>query len=81
MSQPPTDHDPWTATEARLPAERAFVVQLRGHIAPDADPIVGRAEHLASGRAAHFARGHELLNFMRSVLGSLSPTTTPEGQR
>ena len=81
MSQPPTCHDPWATTEARLPVERAFVVQLRGQLDPGADPLVGRAEHIATGTAVHFARGDELLDFMRSVLGSLSPTNTPEEQR
>jgi hypothetical protein len=83
MNQPPIGNDPWATatTEAPLPAERAFVVQLRGQIEPDADPFVGRAEHIASGTAAHFARSDELLDFMRSVLGSLPPTNTPEERR
>jgi hypothetical protein len=81
MNQPPTGDDPRATTEARLPVERAFVVQLRGRIAPDADPFVGRAEHIASGTAAHFARSDELLDFMRRVLGWLSSANTPEEQR
>ena len=53
MSWPPDGDDPGATTEARVPVERAFVIQLRGQIEPDADPIVGRrAKRVASRPAA-----------------------------
>lgn len=53
---------------ARLPAERAFVAQLR---APEelGDPLLfGRVEHMASGSAGHFASIEELIAFITNVL-------------
>lgn len=54
-------------TGTPLPAERAFVVQLR-----DAEPagelFVGRAEHMASGTAERFSSAAELLGFITRML-------------
>jgi hypothetical protein len=52
----------------RLSTESAFVV----HVAPggdDTDPqILGRAEHIASGRYVRFSSALELARFMRRTL-------------
>lgn len=55
-------------TDAPLPPERAFVVQLRAQSDPKGELFVGRAEHLASGAAEHFGCAAELLAFMAKVL-------------
>jgi hypothetical protein len=50
-----------------LPPHRAFLVQLRA----DADPalcMMGRIEHVKSGRAAHFDSLDELLAFVHRML-------------
>src|SRR5262245_40040301 len=41
-------------SDVPLPPERAFVIQLRAPAAGGDDHFVGRAEHIASGLAAHF---------------------------
>jgi hypothetical protein len=55
-------------TQAPLPAERAFVVQLRAQADPSGDLFVGRAEHIASGAAARFGSAAELIAFIANVL-------------
>jgi len=47
-----------------LPYERAFVVQLGSRAGVGGGPLVGRAEHLASGRSRRFASLGELLEFL-----------------
>jgi hypothetical protein len=56
------------ATQTPLPAERAFVVQLRAQADPSATLIVGRAEHIASGAAVRFGSAEELIGFITDVL-------------
>ncbi len=56
------------ASEAPLPADRAFVVQLRAQADPDGDLFVGRAEHIASGTAERFGSIEELMAFIEKVL-------------
>lgn len=56
------------ATEVPLPAERAFVVQLRAQGDPSADLFVGRVEHIASGAALRFGSADVLLSFIAKVL-------------
>ena len=57
------------STEPNLPADRAFVIQFR--TAPiSAQPAQGRAEHVVTGTAAHFANWSELRSFVESVLAS-----------
>jgi hypothetical protein len=75
------------ATEAPLPAERAFVVQLRAQAAPGADLFVGRAEHIASGTAVRFGCAEDLMAFIAKVLassgssgGEPSASTAKEGE-
>jgi hypothetical protein len=54
-----------------LPPERAFVIQLRAPAAAGGDDhFVGRAEHIASGAAAHFGSVRELVDFVRQVLAT-----------
>ena len=64
-----------------LPPERAFVIQLRAPAAGGRDHFVGRAEHIASGAAAHFGSVRELVAFVRQVLsaGERSPRSEREG--
>ena len=58
------------ATQVPLPAERAFVVQLRAQADSGGDLFVGRAEHIASGVAVRFGSVAELLAFITNVLRS-----------
>ena len=51
-----------------LPANRAFVVQLRAETGEPEICHQGRVEHLASGQAAHFANEQELWGFVDGVL-------------
>ena len=48
--------------------EGAFVVQLRTGTANRGGVLVGRVEHVVSGRATHFESPAALLAFMRDVL-------------
>jgi hypothetical protein len=48
--------------------EGAFVVQLRTGTANRGDALVGRVEHVVSGRATHFESPADLLAFMREAL-------------
>ena len=58
------------ASTSRLPADRAFVLQLRLETDADADPFVGRVEHIASGAAEQFVSVADLIRFVKRVLGS-----------
>jgi hypothetical protein len=55
-----------------LPAERAFVVQLRA----DADfangAVTGRIEHVSSGAAALFDSVEQLIDWMHAALDRMS---------
>ncbi len=53
---------------APLPAERAFVVQLRAATATAGELFVGRAEHMASGSAERFSSAAELIAFITRIL-------------
>ena len=55
-------------TQTPLPAERAFVVQLRAQADPGEELVVGRAEHIASGAAVCFGSAEELIAFITNVL-------------
>jgi hypothetical protein len=59
---------------ARLSADRAFVVHFGG-IGHGRTRFTGRVEHLASGRAMHFASLRELLSFVRLLV---SPQPQPQ---
>ncbi len=53
------------------PAQRTFVVQLHTEADVGRGRVVGRVEHVVSGRATHFASLPELLAFMARVLAEL----------
>jgi hypothetical protein len=57
-------------SQSRFPAHRAFVVQMA--VAEPGVPDVprGRAEHVVSGTAAHFANWAELVTFIEQVLAA-----------
>jgi hypothetical protein len=69
MEQKPIQPRVAAATEAPLPAERAFVVQLRAQTDSTEELFVGRAEHMASGATERFASAADLIAFMAKVLG------------
>jgi hypothetical protein len=54
---------------AALPAERAFVVQLRADADPARGAVSGRVEHLVSGAAALFESVEQLVDWIRDVIG------------
>jgi len=58
------------ARRSRLPADRAFVLQLRPEFDAGADLFVGRIEHIASGAAEQFVCAADLIQFVKRVLGS-----------
>jgi len=62
-------------TCAPLPAERAFVVQLRAETDPAGELFVGRAEHMASGSAESFTCAAELIEFIARTLTSAAVRT------
>lgn len=57
---------PASEAPAFLP-EGAFVVQFKTGNAPNGS-LVGRAEHVTSGRAIHFGSPAELMAFLSDVL-------------
>jgi hypothetical protein len=60
-----------------LPADRAFVIQLRAQTDPGADLFVGRIEHMTSGEAIRFGSAESLLAFITTVLAPVAP---PSGE-
>jgi len=66
MHLPPHGPAP-DASGSPLPADRAFVVQLR-RADPGDDLFVGRVEHIASGAAERFASAEGLIGFVTRVL-------------
>lgn len=80
----PESDDP-TATppsRAALPAERAFVVQLRADADLARGIVAGRIEHVVSGVAAPFESIEQLIGCMRDAVarradGSRGATDTP----
>ena len=57
-------------TDVSLPADRAFVIQLRVDSEESESGYRGRVEHLASGQATDFAREEELWAFVANVLAT-----------
>jgi hypothetical protein len=55
-------------TPLSLPPDRAFVLHLDARARP-AKRLVGRIEHVASGKVAHVASLRELVAFLSEVLG------------
>jgi hypothetical protein len=68
MNQKSTTPDVARGSEAPLPAELAFVVQLRAPSDPAGNPFAGRAEHIASGASARFTSAADLIGFITQVL-------------
>ena len=63
-------------TNELLPADRAFVIQLRVNPEESERGHRGRVEHLASGQATCFADEEELWAFVDSLLAELTTTVT-----
>jgi hypothetical protein len=61
------------ASERRLPADRAFVVQLAATAEVAPGRLEGRVEHVVSGQATHFHSLDDLLAFMARVLRQRRP--------
>jgi len=59
-----------TMKNVSLPANRAFVIQLQAISGASEVGHRGRVEHVASGRAMHFADEDELWAFVDSVLAT-----------
>jgi hypothetical protein len=55
-------------TRATLPADRAFVVQLRADVDFGRGLVSGRVEHMSSGAAAVFESVEELVRCMRDAI-------------
>lgn len=70
MDHGPARRDVAKQACAPLPAERAFVVQLRAETEPAGELFVGRAEHMASGSAGRFTCAAELIEFIARTLAS-----------
>ncbi|MDX2166846.1 MAG: hypothetical protein SF182_07270 [Deltaproteobacteria bacterium] len=68
-------------SRAALPAERAFVVQLRGDADLARGAVRGRVEHMQSGAAALFESLDQLVACMQEALGvrphRAAPTPRP----
>jgi hypothetical protein len=56
--------------DVSLPTNRAFVIQLQASSGASEVGHRGRVEHLASGRATHFADEGELWAFLDSLLAT-----------
>jgi hypothetical protein len=65
-----SDSSKGSTGRSRLPANRAFVVQLRDDIDPAAGEVVGRVEHVTSGRSARFEDVKALVDFFRQALAA-----------
>jgi hypothetical protein len=60
-----------------LPADRAFVVQLRADSDLGRGAISGRIEHVSSGSAALFDSVEVLLEFIRGTIGQAPAQAEP----
>ena len=67
----------YSLSQSRFPAHRAFVVQVAAAESGISDTPLGRAEHVVSGTAAHFASWTELVAFIEQVLASGALPHTP----
>lgn len=61
---------------AALPAERAFVVQLRADADPAHGVVSGRIEHVVSGAVALFESVEELVDWMGHVVARPTESST-----
>jgi hypothetical protein len=62
---------PADETRRALPVERAFVVHLRPEALPEEGLLVGRVEHVVSGRNVLFGSLPELVAFLGRALRNL----------
>ena len=67
-------HDTMATAYATLPAERAFVVQLRADADLEREIFRGRVEHVVSGVATTFESVGGLVAFMLRELAVRVPT-------
>ena len=67
--------------DVSLPANRAFVIQLQASSGASEVGHRGRVEHLASGRAMHFADEDELWAFVDSVLATVRNRANQKDKR
>jgi hypothetical protein len=74
-----TETMPTDETRSRLPAEWAFVVHLRPGALPERGRVVGRVEHVVSGRNEQFGSLRELLAFLGRVLRTPGRHRTARG--
>lgn len=56
-----------------LPAERAFVVQLRADADFARGAVSGRVEHVSSGAASRFESVPELIDWLRAAVDRAAP--------
>ena len=61
----------YPSSQSRFPAQRAFVVQVAVAEPGMADVPLGRAEHVISGTATHFANWAELVAFIEQVVAQV----------
>ena len=72
---------PANETRRALPVERAFVVHLRPEALPEEGLLVGRVEHVVSGRSEHFDSLPGLLAFLgRTVRVAGASASTKRGE-
>ena len=76
----PRSQRPTTAGLAlELPPERAFVLQLDARAQPPGR-VIGRVEHVTSGRVTHITSLRELLAFFAEVLRQQATGESPSGR-
>jgi hypothetical protein len=63
--------------DSMLPANQAFVVQVRSKLNVGLGQFQGRAEHVASGQVIHFSSQQELFDF---IVGLLKLTAVDNGE-
>ena len=68
-------------TSQPLPADRAFVIQLRVSSEGSERVHRGRVEHLASGQATCFGDEGELWAFVDSLLAELTTSATNRSKK
>ena len=56
--------------QPRFPVDHAFLVQFQRQPA-EAEARSGRVEHLASGRTGRFRDGHQLMEFVTTILAGM----------
>jgi hypothetical protein len=57
--------------ESRLSRRRAFLIHFGAGTSITGNQLLGRVEHVASGRAEHFTNTEQLWAFVSRILGDL----------